>query len=101
MFERRLGNSGRPDYVPQARDVEAEILPLCREFDVALAWLFAQGNDIIPIPGTKQLKYLEQNVAALDLALAQSALDLLAATFNPGARAGDRYAPGVFEMLGA
>jgi aryl-alcohol dehydrogenase-like predicted oxidoreductase len=67
---------------------------------VALAWLFAQGDDIIPIPGTKQQKYLEQNVAALDLALTQSEHELLTNTFAPGARAGDRYAPGVFEMLG-
>ena len=67
---------------------------------VALAWLFAQGKDIIPIPGTKQQKYLEQNVAALALKLAPTELALLAETFRPGARAGDRYTPGTFEMLG-
>jgi aryl-alcohol dehydrogenase-like predicted oxidoreductase len=68
---------------------------------VALAWLLAQGEDIVPIPGTKQQKWLEQNVAAVDLALGRHELDLLAATFKPGARAGDRYTPGYFVTLGA
>jgi aryl-alcohol dehydrogenase-like predicted oxidoreductase len=68
---------------------------------VALAWLLAQGGDIIPIPGTKQQKWLEQNVAATELVLSQAELDTLAATFRPGARAGERYAPGYFTTLGA
>jgi aryl-alcohol dehydrogenase-like predicted oxidoreductase len=68
---------------------------------VALAWLLAQGQDIVPIPGTKQQKWLEQNVAAVDMTLTKAELDLLAATFKPGARAGDRYTPGYFTTLGA
>ncbi len=68
---------------------------------VALAWLLAQGEDIIPIPGTKQQKWLEQNVAAVDLALDASELKVLADTFRPGARAGERYTPGYFTTLGA
>ncbi|HZR69258.1 MAG TPA: aldo/keto reductase [Burkholderiales bacterium] len=68
---------------------------------VALAWLLAQGDDIVPIPGTKQQKWLEQNVASLDLSLSEGELDLLAETFKPGARAGERYTPGYFVTLGA
>jgi aryl-alcohol dehydrogenase-like predicted oxidoreductase len=68
---------------------------------IALAWLLAQGEDIIPIPGTKQQKWLEQNVAAAELTLSQDELDLLAKTFKPGARAGERYTPGYFTTLGA
>ena len=68
---------------------------------VALAWLLAQGDDIVPIPGTKQQKWLEQNIAAVDLALASDALKVLADTFAPGARAGERYTPGYFTTLGA
>jgi aryl-alcohol dehydrogenase-like predicted oxidoreductase len=68
---------------------------------IALAWLLAQGDDIIPIPGTKQQKWLEQNIAAADLVLSQAELDTLAATFRPGARAGERYTPGYFTTLGA
>jgi aryl-alcohol dehydrogenase-like predicted oxidoreductase len=68
---------------------------------VALAWLLAQGEDIVPIPGTKQQKWLEQNVSAVDLILSPRELDLLATTFKPGARAGERYTPGYFTTLGA
>ena len=68
---------------------------------VALAWLLAQGEDIVPIPGTKQQKWLEQNVAAVDLVLDKNELTMLADTFKPGARAGERYAPGYFTTLGA
>jgi aryl-alcohol dehydrogenase-like predicted oxidoreductase len=67
---------------------------------VALGWLLAQGEDIVPIPGTKQQKWLEQNVAAVALALDQNELKVLADTFKPGARAGERYTPGYFTTLG-
>jgi len=68
---------------------------------VALAWLLAQGEDIVPIPGTKQQKWLEQNVAAVSLSLDQEELSILGETFKPGARAGERYTPGYFTTLGA
>jgi len=68
---------------------------------VALAWLLSRGEDVIPIPGTKQQKYLEQNVAATELALEPDDIELLSRTFRTGARAGDRYAPGYFTTLGA
>lgn len=56
---------------------------------VALAWLLAQGDDIAPIPGTKRISYLEENVAADALVLSPAQLDALG---NLGAAAGDRYA---------
>jgi aryl-alcohol dehydrogenase-like predicted oxidoreductase len=56
---------------------------------VALAWVHAQGEDVVPIPGTKRRVYLEQNVAALDLEL--DAADL-AGLAEAGAAAGERYA---------
>jgi aryl-alcohol dehydrogenase-like predicted oxidoreductase len=56
---------------------------------VALAWLLAQGNDIAPIPGTKRVKYLEENVAADSLVLTPEQLAALDAVAAP---AGDRYA---------
>ena len=68
---------------------------------VALAWLLAQGEDIVPIPGTKQQKWLEQNVAAVSLSLNQEELAILGETFKSGARAGERYTPGYFTTLGA
>jgi aryl-alcohol dehydrogenase-like predicted oxidoreductase len=58
---------------------------------VALAWLLAQGDDIIPIPGTKRRKFLEQNIAAVDLTLTAAELAYLTTAFPPGAAAGLRY----------
>ena len=68
---------------------------------IALAWLFSRGDDVFPIPGTKQEKWLEQNVAAVDLALDPGEIETLSSTFKPGARAGERYDPGYFVTLGA
>src|SRR5262249_12969395 len=68
---------------------------------VSLAWLLSRGEDVFPIPGTKQRKWLEQNVAAGDLALDPKETETLSAAFHPGARAGDRYDPGYFVTLGA
>src|SRR5437879_2165725 len=68
---------------------------------VALAWLLSRGADVFPIPGTKQEKWLEQNAAAVDLALDPGEIETLSATFKPGARAGERYDPGYFVTLGA
>jgi aryl-alcohol dehydrogenase-like predicted oxidoreductase len=68
---------------------------------VSLAWLLAQGEDIVPIPGTKQTRWLEQNVAAVELELDAEEIEVLALAFRPGARAGERYDPGYFVTLGA
>jgi len=62
---------------------------------LALAWVLAQGEDIIPIPGTKHRKYLEQNAAAVDISLSPEVLDELQNAFPPDAAAGDRYVPAV------
>jgi aryl-alcohol dehydrogenase-like predicted oxidoreductase len=59
---------------------------------LALAWVLAQGPDIVPIPGTKQRKYLEENVAASGLTLAPADLEAIGAALPRGAAAGDRYA---------
>ncbi|MFC7245680.1 aldo/keto reductase [Catellatospora aurea] len=59
----------------------------------ALAWLLAQGDDVLPIPGTKRVPYLEENMAAADLVLTPDQLHRLTAAVPPGAVAGERYAP--------
>jgi len=64
----------------------------CSAAQVALAWVLAQGDDIVPIPGTKRRGYLEQNLAALDVVLTGDELARLARAFPPGAAAGERYA---------
>jgi aryl-alcohol dehydrogenase-like predicted oxidoreductase len=67
---------------------------------VALAWLLAQGDDVVPIPGTKRRKYLEQNVAAVDLKLRDDEVAALRAAFPPGAAAGLRYPEFQLRKLG-
>jgi len=58
---------------------------------VALAWLLQQGPDIVPIPGTKRRRYLEENVAAADLTLGAAQLKVLDVALAPGKVAGVRY----------
>ena len=64
----------------------------CTPSQLALAWVLARGDDVVPIPGTKRRKYLEENVQADDLTLSREDLDQLDAVFPPGATAGARYA---------
>jgi aryl-alcohol dehydrogenase-like predicted oxidoreductase len=59
---------------------------------LALAWLLAQGDDIVPIPGTKHRKYLEENVAALEILLSPGDLERIDEAAPKGATAGPRYA---------
>jgi len=66
---------------------------------LALAWVLAQGDYLIPIPGTKQLKYLEENVAALALKLSADELKALEAIFPANATAGLRYPEDVMKLL--
>jgi aryl-alcohol dehydrogenase-like predicted oxidoreductase len=58
---------------------------------LALAWVLAQGDDVVAIPGTKRVKYLEENVAAADITLTDEDLRRLDAAAPVGATAGDRY----------
>jgi aryl-alcohol dehydrogenase-like predicted oxidoreductase len=76
--------------VDAVRAVAAEIG--CTPAQAALAWVLAQGDDIIPIPGTKRLAYLEENAAAVSLSLSAEQLDALSAAVPVGAVAGERYA---------
>jgi aryl-alcohol dehydrogenase-like predicted oxidoreductase len=64
---------------------------------VALAWVLAQGQDVVPIPGTKRVHYLEDNVGALNLTLTDDDLRDLAGL--AGQAAGDRYAPPMLAMI--
>lgn len=63
----------------------------CKPGQVALAWLLAQGPDILPIPGTKRIPYLEENVGAASVVLSPEEVAALSAAIPPGAASGDRY----------
>ncbi len=71
----------------------------CTAGQLALAWVLAQGDDIVPIPGTKRRTYLEENAGAVELALAPAELDALAAIFPAGAAAGLRYPENMMKVL--
>jgi aryl-alcohol dehydrogenase-like predicted oxidoreductase len=71
----------------------------CTPGQLALAWVLAQGNDIVPIPGTKRRIYLEENVQAIGLQLGKNDLAELDAIFPFGAASGARYVEGSMKML--
>jgi aryl-alcohol dehydrogenase-like predicted oxidoreductase len=67
---------------------------------LALAWVQSQGDDVVPIPGTKRRKYLEENVAAAQLELTADDLAAIAAVAPVDAVAGDRYRPEMQKLIG-
>ncbi len=71
----------------------------CKPSQLALAWLLAQGEDIVPIPGTKRRKYLEENAAAVDLALSKDEIAEISMAAPPGAASGTRYALAAMPSL--
>ncbi len=73
----------------------------CTPSQLALAWVLAKGNDVVPIPGTKRVKYLEENVRALDVTLAPDAMAELEAIFPVGAAAGLRYPAAMMASVNA
>ena len=66
---------------------------------VALAWLLHKGDDVVPIPGTKRRRYLEENVAAADLALDAAEMAALDAALPPGTTAGPRYNERMLSLI--
>jgi aryl-alcohol dehydrogenase-like predicted oxidoreductase len=66
----------------------------CTVAQLSLAWLLAQGPDVLPIPGTKRIERLEENLGALDVTLTQDEIDSIAEAVPPGAAAGTRYPAG-------
>jgi aryl-alcohol dehydrogenase-like predicted oxidoreductase len=65
----------------------------CTSAQLALAWLLAQDEWIVPIPGTKRRKYLEENVAATELSLSRSDIERIEAAVPKGSAVGERYSP--------
>ena len=63
----------------------------CTPVQLALAWLLRKGDDVVPIPGTKRVRYLEEDVAAADVDLTDAQVARLDELFPPGAAAGERY----------
>ncbi len=77
------------EFVGRIEQIAAE--KKCTAAQLALAWVIAQGNDIVPIPGTKRKKYLEENIAALEMKLSKDDLAKISEIASPGVAAGARY----------
>ena len=71
----------------------------CTPGQLALAWVLARGEDIVPIPGTKRRKYLEENAGALAVKLSPAQVAALDAVFPPDAAAGERYPPNMMAAV--
>ena len=91
---------GMPRFAPENLDANvalaASVAEIAAELGatsalVALAWVLAQGDDVVPIPGTKRRRYLEENLGALDVVLDAAALARLDAAVPRGSAAGERY----------
>ena len=82
-FDRNLALAERVRELADAKGVTPAQL--------ALAWVHAQGDDVVPIPGTKRRRYLEENAAALDVDFSDAELRRMDEAFPPGVAAGDRY----------
>jgi aryl-alcohol dehydrogenase-like predicted oxidoreductase len=88
-FQRNL------DLLARVEEIAAE--KHCTPAQLALAWVLAQGDDIVPIPGTKRCKYLEENAGALDVELSQKDLERIDEAVPKDIAAGTRYHP---QMMG-
>jgi len=89
-----------PRFSAENIETNSALLPVLEEIaaargataaQIAIAWVLAQGDDIVPIPGTKRRTYLEQNLASADVKLSADDFAKLAAVFTPGVTAGTRY----------
>jgi len=77
------------DLVRRVEQIAAE--KNCTSSQLALAWVLAQGDDVVPIPGTKRRKYLEDNAGAVEVQLTADDLHRIAEVFPSGAASGERY----------
>jgi len=73
----------------------------CTPSQLALAWLLAQGDDVVPIPGTKQRRYLEENARAVEIVLTAGDLRRISEVAPKGATAGSRYPEGGMRSVNA
>jgi aryl-alcohol dehydrogenase-like predicted oxidoreductase len=91
-FHPRFQGENFAKNIALVREVEAMAKEKgCTTAQLALAWVWAQGEDIVPIPGTKHVRYLDENIGALEVQLTREDLKRLDEILPPGAAAGQRY----------
>jgi aryl-alcohol dehydrogenase-like predicted oxidoreductase len=86
------------DLVRRVEEIAAQ--KKCTPAQLALAWVLAQGDDIVPIPGTKRRKYLEEDVTALEVTLGADELRAIAEVAPKNAAAGLRYPEAMMRLVG-
>ncbi len=82
-FEKNLHLVGQIERIAESKG--------CTPSQLALAWVLAQGGDVVPIPGTKRVRYLRENIASLEVVLTPGELERIAAAMPAGAATGTRY----------
>ncbi|PYL52844.1 MAG: aldo/keto reductase [Verrucomicrobia bacterium] len=85
------------DLVKRVEEIARE--KRCTSAQLALAWVLAQGEDIVPIPGTKRRKYLQENIGALDVDLTRKDLERIEEVATKDAFAGSRYPEAMMKLL--
>jgi aryl-alcohol dehydrogenase-like predicted oxidoreductase len=85
------------DLVRKVKDLAQE--KRCTPSQLALAWVLAQGNDIVPIPGTKRRKYLEENAAAVEVQLTKEDIARIDEVFPPDSASGSRYPEHMMSLI--
>jgi aryl-alcohol dehydrogenase-like predicted oxidoreductase len=85
------------DLVQRVQQIAAE--KGCTPSQLALAWVLAQGDDVVPIPGTKKRKYLEDNVGGMNVPLSVDDLKRIEEAFPSGAAAGERYPESMMQLV--
>jgi len=85
------------DLVTRVEQIAAE--KGCTPSQLALAWVLAQGEDIVPIPGTKRRKYLEDNIGAVNVRLTPEDIRRIEEVFPSGAAAGERYPEHMMQLV--
>jgi aryl-alcohol dehydrogenase-like predicted oxidoreductase len=91
-FQKNLDLVGRIEEIAKSKG--------CTPAQLALAWVLAQGDNLVPIPGTKRRKYLEENVGALDVNLTSEDLEKIDEIAPKGAAAGTRYPEAAMASVG-
>jgi len=103
---RRLSPRFQGDNFQKNLDLVKQVELMAREKDcqpsqLALAWVLAQGDDVVPIPGTKRRRYLEENAGAVEIELTIDDLRRLNEVFPTGAAAGQRYPEHMMALVNA
>ncbi len=104
-FRKKTHPRFQPENLPKNLQIIEKVEKLasekgCTPAQLALAWVLAQGSDVVPIPGTKKVQYLQENVQALSIKLSPEEIRRIGESLPKGIAAGERYAAAQMQRLG-